>query len=70
MQKLLNSGADVLIFDCRFDLAHISAGRDAYAKCHIPGATHADLDTGLSGIETGTNGRHPLPGPDHWATTR
>ena len=70
LQELLNSGANVLICDCRFDLAQIWAGRDAYAKGHIPGAIYVDLDTDLSGIKTGTNGRHPLPDPDHWATTR
>jgi thiosulfate/3-mercaptopyruvate sulfurtransferase len=70
LQELLNRGADALICDCRFDLAQVSAGREAYAKGHIPGAIHVDLDTDLSGARTGTNGRHPLPTPDDWATTR
>jgi thiosulfate/3-mercaptopyruvate sulfurtransferase len=70
LQELLNSGANVLICDCRFDLAQVSAGREAYAKGHIQGAIYVDLDTDLSGSKTGTNGRHPLPNPDHWATIR
>ncbi|MGA7595480.1 MAG: sulfurtransferase [Gallionella sp.] len=70
MQELLNSGALVLICDCRFDLADVSAGREAYAKGHLPGAIYVDLDNDLSGTNTGKNGRHPLPEPDHWATTR
>jgi thiosulfate/3-mercaptopyruvate sulfurtransferase len=70
LHELLNSGASVLICDCRFDLAKVSAGREAYAKGHIPGAIYVDLDTDLSGTKTGTNGRHPLPSPDDWATTR
>jgi thiosulfate/3-mercaptopyruvate sulfurtransferase len=70
LQELLNRGADALICDCRFDLAQVSAGREAYAKGHIPGAIYVDLDTDLSGARTGTNGRHPLPTPDDWATTR
>lgn len=70
LQELLNSGAKVLICDCRFDLAHVLAGREAYAKGHIPGAIYVDLDTDLSGTKTGTNRRHPLPAPDHWAKTR
>jgi len=70
LQKLLNNGANVLICDCRFDLAQTSAGREAYAQGHIPGAIYVDLDTDLSGTKTGTNGRHPLPGPDDWASTR
>jgi thiosulfate/3-mercaptopyruvate sulfurtransferase len=70
LQELQNRGANVLICDCRFDLAQVSAGREAYAKGHIPGAIYVDLDTDLSGTKTGKNGRHPLPGPDDWATTR
>jgi thiosulfate/3-mercaptopyruvate sulfurtransferase len=70
LQELLNSGANVLICDCRFDLAQVSAGREAYAKGHIPGAIYVDLDKDISGAKTGTNGRHPLPSPDEWATTR
>lgn len=70
LQELLNSGAYVLICDCRFDLAQVSAGREAYANGHIPGAIYVDLDKDLSGKMTGVNGRHPLPSPDNWATTR
>jgi thiosulfate/3-mercaptopyruvate sulfurtransferase len=70
LQELLESGADVLICDCRFDLAKVSAGQEAYANGHIPGAIYVDLDKDLSGTKTGTNGRHPLPTPDDWATTR
>lgn len=70
LQELINSGTKVLICDCRFDLARVSAGREAYAKGHIPGAIHVDLDIDLSGAKTGTNGRHPLPTPGEWAATR
>lgn len=70
LQELLNRGANVLICDCRFDLAQVSAGRQAYAKGHIPGATYVYLDMDLSGAKTGANGRHPLPDRDDWATTR
>jgi len=70
LQELLDRGANVLICDCRFDLAQVSAGREAYAKGHIPGAIYVDLDTDLSGAKNGKNGRHPLPSPDEWATTR
>jgi len=70
LHELLNSDANVLICDCRFDLAQASAGRKAYAKGHIPGAIYVDLESDLSGSKTGTNGRHPLPNPDDWAATR
>lgn len=70
LQELLNRGTKVLICDCRFDLAKVSAGQETYAKGHISGAIYVDLDKDLSGSKTGTNGRHPLPTPDHWATIR
>jgi thiosulfate/3-mercaptopyruvate sulfurtransferase len=53
--------ADVLVFDCSFDLADVSAGRRAYEAGHIPGAVYLHLDQDLSGAKTGLNGRHPLP---------
>ena len=70
LQELLDNGANVLICDCRFDLAKVSAGREAYAHGHIPRAIYVDLDTDLSAAKTGTNGRHPLPDSDDWASTR
>ena len=52
-----------IVFDCRHDLADIDAGRRAYAQSHIRGARFVNLDQDLSGVKTGSNGRHPLPGP-------
>lgn len=52
-----------IVVDCRFDLAHIAAGENAYASAHLPGARYAHLDRDLSGEKTGSNGRHPLPDP-------
>jgi thiosulfate/3-mercaptopyruvate sulfurtransferase len=52
------------VCDCRHDLADPGAGRSAYTEAHIPGARFLHLDTDLSGIRTGRNGRHPLPRPD------
>ncbi len=49
------------IFDCRHDLKDTDYGARAYAKEHIPGALHLHLDRDMSGIKTGSNGRHPLP---------
>jgi thiosulfate/3-mercaptopyruvate sulfurtransferase len=70
LQELLNIGANGLICDCRFDLTRASAGREDYAAGHIPRAIYVDLEMDLSDTKTGTNGRHPLPHPDDWATTR
>ena len=70
LEELLNTGADVLLCDCRFDLTKPTAGREAYQMSHLPGAIYVDLDQDLSGPQTGTNGRHPLPSPEVWAKTR
>ncbi|SHH27466.1 sulfurtransferase [Massilia sp. CF038] len=55
----------VVIIDCRHDLMNPSAGRDAYAAGHIPGALFGDMDHQLSGAKRGADGvfrgRHPLP---------
>lgn len=50
-----------MVFDCRFKLDDLEAGRRAYYAAHVPGAIYAHLDYDLSGWQTGTNGRHPLP---------
>lgn len=61
LQILRQLGADVVVFDCRHDLANPQLGAQQYAQGHIPGAWFAHLDTDLSGEKTGKNGRHPLP---------
>lgn len=55
------------IFDCRYDLARPEAGREAYLRGHLPGATYVDLHHDLAIPETATSGRHPLPAPDGFA---
>jgi len=70
LEEIINSGENVLLCDCRFDLADTAAGRKAYEESHIPGAIYVDLDQDLSGEKTGKNGRHPLPTPDAWAKTK
>lgn len=51
----------VRVVDCSHDLGAAEAGLQQYLQAHIPGAVHAHLDRDLSGVKTGTNGRHPLP---------
>lgn len=70
LEEAINSGENVLLCDCRFDLADPSAGKKAYKENHIPGAIYVNLDTDLSGEKTGQNGRHPLPTPHAWANTK
>ena len=70
LEEIINSGENVLLCDCRFDLVDTQAGRKAYEESHIPGAIYVDLDQDLSGHKTGKNGRHPLPTPEEWAQTK
>lgn len=53
-----------VVVDCRHDLMDPAAGRRAYDEGHIPGAHFLSVDTDLSGLKTGRNGRHPLPERD------
>ena len=57
------------IFDCRHDLKNVDYGSQAYARGHIPGAQFMHLDRDLSGVKTGSNGRHPLPDAAAFAAT-
>ncbi|QWD63729.1 sulfurtransferase [Polynucleobacter sp. MWH-UH2A] len=70
LEEIINSGENVLLCDCRFDLVDTQAGKKAYEESHIPGAIYVDLDQDLSGTKTGKNGRHPLPTPEAWAHTK
>jgi thiosulfate/3-mercaptopyruvate sulfurtransferase len=70
LEELVNTGADILICDCRFDLVDPNAGREAYNAGHILGAIYVDLGRDLSAAKTGSNGRHPLPSPQAWADTK
>jgi thiosulfate/3-mercaptopyruvate sulfurtransferase len=56
------------IFDCRFDLRDPCVGAKAFAEGHIPGAQYLHLSHDLSGESNGSNGRHPLPDPQNFAT--
>ena len=70
LEEIINSGENVLLCDCRFDLTNPEAGRKAYEESHMLGAIYVDLDQDLSGPKTGGNGRHPLPSPEAWAQTK
>lgn len=53
--------ADLIVLDCRFDLADTNAGENAWMQAHIPGARYAHLDRDLSGPLQASKGRHPWP---------
>lgn len=54
---------EVLIVDCRVDLADRTQGERSYLAGHIPGAVFADLERDLSDMSRIPEGlgRHPLP---------
>jgi len=55
---------DWLVLDVRHDLLRPEAGIEAWSSGHIPGSIHVSLDEVLSGVKSGSNGRHPLPDRD------
>jgi thiosulfate/3-mercaptopyruvate sulfurtransferase len=60
-ERISAAPSSVFVADCRFDLANTDAGEKAYSAGHLPQAYYLHLDRDLSGVKTGTNGRHPLP---------
>ena len=58
---------ELVVIDCRFDLADGAAGYAAYLEAHIPRAHYAHLDRDLSGPPHTDHGRHPLPSPARMA---
>lgn len=57
----LQERSDVLVVDCRFDLADPCKGERDYCAAHIPGAVYASLDRDLSDLSRQGLDRHPLP---------
>ncbi|MBM7647931.1 thiosulfate/3-mercaptopyruvate sulfurtransferase [Bacillus ectoiniformans] len=51
----------LVIVDCRFNLANPEVGEKEYQESHIPGTYYAHLDRHLSGVKQAHGGRHPLP---------
>jgi thiosulfate/3-mercaptopyruvate sulfurtransferase len=66
---LENPSADVLVFDCTFDLDNPDARVATYQQVHLPNAIYLDMRNDLSGVNTGRNGRHPLPTREYFSDT-
>lgn len=49
LEEIMNSGEEVLLCDCRFDLVDPLIGKKSYEESHLPGAIYVDLDKDLSG---------------------
>ncbi|MGS2722344.1 sulfurtransferase [Porticoccus sp. GXU_MW_L64] len=60
---------NLIIFDCRFNLADTGQGQLAYNEGHIPGSHYLHLDSHLSGAKAKHGGRHPLPSPEQFSNT-
>jgi thiosulfate/3-mercaptopyruvate sulfurtransferase len=63
----LDAGEGAVVADVRWYLDGRS-GRAAYESGHIPGAVFVDLDVDLSTHGAPSEGRHPLPAPEQFAT--
>ena len=61
LTALLDGGEDLLVVDCRSDIADPARGARAHARAHVRGAVFADLNTDLSDLRKTGLGRHPLP---------
>lgn len=59
----------VRVVDARFSLADPPSGAQAYARGHLPGALHADLNRDLADMAVHGHGRHPLPDSAVFAAT-
>ncbi|MCA0900977.1 sulfurtransferase [Microbulbifer agarilyticus] len=59
-QQSLGDG-QLVVLDCRYDLADKEAGQQAFEQAHIPGAQYACLHRDLSAPTERYGGRHPLP---------
>ena len=69
LARRIAAGAELLIVDCRHDLADLERGAREYARGHIPGAVYADLQRDLSDLGKRGLGRHPLPDAAAFAAT-
>lgn len=52
---------NLLLVDCRFELADPESGEYMYLQDHLPGAYFCDLNKDMATKITPTTGRHPLP---------
>lgn len=57
---------DIVIVDCRFNLANPEQGQQEYTVERIPGAIYFHLEYDMSGPVLTHGGRHPLPDMQHF----
>jgi thiosulfate/3-mercaptopyruvate sulfurtransferase len=61
LHDLLQEGANLVLFDCRFKLADKAWGKETYLQGHIERAEYLDLEKDLSSEQSEHGGRHPFP---------
>ena len=65
LNQQIDAAPDLVVIDCRFDLAAPTLGLTQYLEGHIPSAGYLHLNDDLSGpIIINQTGRHPLPNRD------
>lgn len=67
--RQIQSNNDVIILDCRANLADRSQSLQNYRNGHIENAFFADLENDLSDLTLPNKGRHPLPSSEQWQRT-
>ena len=68
LTDLIAQRGPLRILDCRARLDDSTWGARAFARGHIPGASHLSLEQDLSELSN-QGGRHPLPERDAWLHT-
>lgn len=63
VDELAHHLGQCIVVDCRHDLNQPQYGRASWVRERIPGSFFLHQDEDLSGLRTGSNGRHPLPDP-------
>ncbi|WP_105104263.1 sulfurtransferase [Microbulbifer pacificus] len=67
IRQLGQQSGQLVILDCRYDLADSNAGENAFLAAHIPGARYASLHRDLSAPCSLYGGRHPFPSASQFA---
>lgn len=65
--EFIKENDDLIIIDCRYDMANPPFGYEEYKKGHLKGAYYIDLDKDMTGDVSVHGGRHPLPDMDEFA---
>jgi len=65
--KVHKKNKNLVIIDCRFDMANPEWGPAEYAKAHVKKAVYVNLEKDMTGTVGEHGGRHPLPDLNEFA---